>query len=285
MNYGIRRNITKMFFIFVIGLFSSSIFINSVYAKDAYTFGVVPQFEARKIHQIWKPVLDQLNQRTGYTFSLLGSKNIPEFEKKLIAGEFDFAYMNPYHFILANERQGYVPLVRDVSRQLSGILVVRKDSDISSPKDLNGMELAFPAPNALGASLQMRQELSDIFGITFTPKYVRTHDSVYLNVVLKKVSAGGGVGKTFNKQKAAISDALKVIHSTRPVSPHPVAAHARIPELVLEKVGMAFLDMSETAKGAELLSKIPLKKVGHSVMADYEDLKSMDLGRFYEAPK
>jgi phosphonate transport system substrate-binding protein len=257
----------------------------SIHAEEkVYTVGVVPQFEARRLHQIWRPILNELESRTGLKFQIVGSPTIPDFEKEFMAGNFDFAYMNPYHVVLASQLEGYVPLVRDVARTLFGVLVVRTDSGITDVKQLDGAEIAFPSPNALGASLQMRQELVDKFNIQVKPKYVKTHDSVYLNVALRQTAAGGGVQKTLNRQKADIKDSLKVIHETTPVSPHPLAAHPRVPEEVQEKVLAALLGMGETEMGRELLSKIPIKTIGRTSMDDYVPLKEMGLERFYVNP-
>lgn len=252
--------------------------------EKIYTVGVVPQFEARKLHAIWRPILDQLQQATGYGFEMKGSPSIPEFEREFVEGKFDFAYMNPYHLVVANEKAGYVPLVRDHGRKLFGVLVVRKGSGITSPKELDGKTLAFPAPNALGASLQVRQELSDKFHITIDPMYVKTHDSVYLNVLTGKAAAGGGVQKTLNRQKPQYRDHLAVIHETEKVAPHPVAVLPRVPEDVRNKVRDAFLALGETEEGKALLEKIPMKKIGPARMDDYAPLKLMGLERFYVAP-
>ena len=83
-----------------------------------YTVGVVPQFNARTLQSIWTPILQELERRTGHRFELRGSKNISAFEKQFMNGEFDFAYMNPYHFVKANKQQGYLPLVRDTGKRL-----------------------------------------------------------------------------------------------------------------------------------------------------------------------
>ena len=48
---------------------------------NVYEFGVVPQFEQRKLFRIWRPVLDELERRTGLAFHLVGSQKIPVFEK------------------------------------------------------------------------------------------------------------------------------------------------------------------------------------------------------------
>jgi len=253
----------------------------SASATGSFTIGVVPQFDARRIHTIWQPILTHLEQATGYSFRLAGAPTIPAFEKEFVSGHFDFAYMNPYHLIMAHREQGYLPLVRDVGRQLFGVLVVSKHSGITDVQQLNGREIAFPAPNALGASLMMRQELSDDFGISFTPRYVKTHDSVYLNVLLEETAAGGGVQKTLDRQKSSIRDNLQVLHTTRPVAPHPVAYHPRIDKAVVEKVAAALLKMGQSDSGKKALAAIPIKKIGPAQLSDYQVLETMGLERFH----
>lgn len=254
-------------------------------AEDkVYTVGVVPQFEVSRLHAIWRPILDELEVKTGLKFRLQGSPTIAEFEVEFPKGMFDFAYMNPYHLIIANDKAGYIPLARDHGAQLFGVLVTAKNSGLTSPSQLDGKTIAFPSPNALGASLQMRQELVDKFGVKFKPVYVKTHDSVYLNVLIGEVSAGGGVQKTLNQQKQSYINNLQVIHTTQKVAPHPFVVLPTVDASVRERVKSALLDMGETEKGKKLLSLVPIKKIGPAVMKDYEPLRAMKLERFYGNP-
>jgi len=248
---------------------------------ETFTVGVVPQFEASKVFKIWKPVLAELTKRTGYQFKLMPSRNIPQFEKEFARGKFDIVYLNPYHMLLANKAQGYVPIVRDHGRALRGILVAKKNSGIKSIEDLQGKQVVFPAPNALGASLLMRAELAKQYHVNIRPKYVKTHNSVYLNVQSGLASAGGGVGRTYNAQPDKIKGELTVIHKTRKVSPHPVAVHPRIGGKARETLQRAFLDLGVQGQTAALLKGIPMKKIGVSSMADYTVLESLGLNEFY----
>ena len=250
-------------------------------AETEYTFGVVPQFEPRKLAGIWAPILKELEERTNLKFKMVGSSEIPEFEINFMDGEFDFAYMNPYHALMASTEQGYVPLVRDHGRKLFGILVNKKDSPISNVEELNGKKIAFPSPNALGASLLMRADLDQIHRIKFKTNYVQTHSSVYLNVLLGKADAGGGVMGTFNGQKPEVRDGLKIIYKTRSMAPHPVVAHPRVPKEHMDLVRNAFLDMSKTEEGAAMLAKIPMKKIGIAKIKEYLELKEWNLDKYF----
>ena len=68
----------------------------------------------------------------------------------------------------------------------------KKGGNIEHLQQLEGKDIAFPAPNALGASLIIRADLVQLHRVSFTPKYVQTHSSVYLNVALGRMAAGGG---------------------------------------------------------------------------------------------
>lgn len=249
--------------------------------NTVYSFGAVPQFEQRKLFRIWRPILDELEHRTGFTFKLVGSPKIPVFEQKFMEGDYDFAYMNPYHLLMAHDTQGYLPLVRDGGRMLKGILVVTKDSPIQSVEELDGKSVAFPSPNALGASLLIRAELARLHGVKVIPRYVQTHSSVYLHVALGQTAGGGGVASTLASQKPEIRQKLRILYETRPVPPHPISVHPRVPEAHREKVRRALLEMAQTEKGAALLAEIPMSKAVVASLEDYTPMSSWGLDEYY----
>lgn len=261
-----------------------AVILSGIAKAETFTVGIVPQYEAIRSHQIWRPIWAYVEKETGYQFKIEGAPSISDFEIAYGRGDFDIAYMNPYLITIANNKEGYQPIVRDVARKLYGILVVRADSNFNTPADLDGQILAFPAPNSLGASLQMRQELHDIFHINIHPVYVKSHDSVYLNVTLKQAAAGGGVQKTLQSQKDNIKNSLKIIHQTTPVAPHPIAVHPRVPAEAKEAITQALLKLASTDEGIELLKEVPIQKLGRATQEDYQPLEKMDLQRFYQEP-
>jgi len=252
----------------------------SASAEKIYTLGVVPQFQAKKTHRIWQPIVDELHKRTDIQLEVLSKPSTPKFEAALLAGEFDFVYMNPYHMLLAHQKQGYEPLARDIGKSLQGILVVAADSDISNVQQLDMQRIAFPSPNALGATLLIRQELSDDFNINVIPHYVKTHDSVYLNVALKQTGAGGGVQKTLDKQSEKVRDKLKVLYRTSKVASHPIAVHPRVTKTVSSKLQDALFSLGDNDSGRKLLASIPVTNIGKTSMSEYTTLMEKRLNRF-----
>lgn len=249
-------------------------------ASETYTFGVVPQFDTRQIEQIWQPILEKVSIRSGITLTLKASPQIPEFEKEFENGGFHFAYMNPYHAIVANRKQGYQPILRDLDEQLVGIIVVNKDSSLTDVKQLDSKTIAMPAPNAL-AALVSRAEFANVFHINPNIRYVRSHDSVYLNTAMGLSDAGAGILETLNNQPLEIREQLRILYRTRSTPKHPVVAHPRVPASVIKRIQSAFLNMGKDAKDKALLAKIPAKNIGATSLKDYQVLINMGLENFY----
>lgn len=253
---------------------------NLARADDSYTFAVVPQFEQRKLFGIWKPIVDELAKRSGLQLRLVATLTVPEFERELAQGHFDFSYANPYHILRESKRQGYIPLVRDAV-PLEGILVVAKESPIRSVTELDGKTLAIPSPNALGASLLIRADLENIYHVRMMPLNVKTHSSVYLNVATGAADAGGGVQKTLEEQDPGIRTALRVLYTTRSMPSHPVSAHPRVPKPAREALRKALLEMAATPAGRALLAEIPMTQPVATSIDDYAPMQNWGLDKYW----
>ena len=117
--------------------------------------------------------------------------------------------------------------------------------------------------------------------IEFTPVYVHSHSSVYLNTALGVSKAGGGVFHSLKQQNKSIQNKLTILYQTSKVAPHPVAIHPRIIEQH-QKIYTAFEAMFRTEEGQNKLSKIPMRGVEKAKLSDYDNLKTLNLEQFIE---
>ena len=247
-------------------------------SKKAYTIAIVPQMRVSEIYEKWTPFLKKLSQESGIEITIKPYTSIQQFEADLLKGVPDFAYMNPYEAVSAKDAQGYVPLVKD-STSLVGILVAHKGGSIRSVKDLNGKEIAFPAPNAFAASLYVRALLTEKEKIHFKPRYVKTHSNVYNTVVVDKaVAAGGGVVKTLMKEPEEIRSQLTTIYETPSTASHPLSAHPRVPDVLRKKLVNAVLGLANDKTNKELFTNILMPEpVPADYQKDYLPLKKLGL--------
>lgn len=174
------------------------------------TFAVVPQQSATKLARLWTPILNHLSARTGYRLSFKTAPDIPTFEQRLARGDYDMAYMNPYHYTVFNQSPGYVAFAKEKDKHIRGIIVVRKDSGHKDLVEFAGQTLAFPSPGAFAASILPHAHFKKM-SIPFTPNYVMSHDSVYRAVAKGLYPAGGGVIRTFRNMDPAVSDQLRIL--------------------------------------------------------------------------
>ncbi len=245
--------------------------------SKVYSFGVVPQQSAKKLARLWTPVLNYITENSGVTLRFKTAKNIPEFEKRLSAGEYDFAYMNPYHFTVFNKAPGYQAVAVRKNQPIKGIMVVPKDSPLTSIDELANQTLAFPSPAAFAASVLPRAQLSRD-KIPFSSKYVSSHDSVYLNVAKGILPAGGGVKRTFNNTSPKVREQLKVLWTSEAYTPHAIAAHPNIDKETLAKVQQVLVAMVEHEQGKKLLSSLKIKQgLLAADDSDWDDVRGLGL--------
>ena len=245
-----------------------------------YIFDVVPQFTAAKIYTTWSPLLQRVGQEAGLCFELRVAGTIPEFEHKLLKGEPEFVFLNPYHAVLAHQRKKYQPLLADSAELLTGILVVRADNPIQSLDALKGKSVSFPAPNAFAASLLIRAELAKR-KIDITPVFVKTHSNVYRAVIGKDTVAGGGVNNTLDNEAPELRQQLRVLFETPAYTPHPIATHPSVPAAVRERFLNAMLKLTHDEQGRKLLDEVNLHKPQAVTYAKhYKPLESLQLDKF-----
>ncbi|QCU89802.1 phosphate/phosphite/phosphonate ABC transporter substrate-binding protein [Thiomicrorhabdus sediminis] len=233
--------------LFPAGMVSVLMLVSSHSYAQNIVIGVVPQQSPLVLFKKWQPLAKFLSEQTGYKVQFKTEKSIPEFENVLYQGGYDIAYMNPYHYVVANKRQGYQAALRRKG-DIRGILVSRLDDDISSIN--KGAEFLFPSPNAFAATLVMKYELKHKFNVDVEAlghyKYVNSHDSVYKGVARKIGDLGGGVERTFNNFKSSSDKPfLKVLYTTKGYPSHPIAYKADMPEEVKEKLTEAFLSLPQ----------------------------------------
>lgn len=286
MTEGIARAICRMLGGCCIGLLAFVSISTGVAAElRTYTMAIVPQVQIDEVEQAWNPVVERISQDAGIKIQLQLYPSIPQFESAFLAGSPDFVYLNPYHQVMAKRAQGYIPLVRDGSALLSGVLVVRHDSPIHTVQDLDGKVIAFPAPHAFGASLYMRGLLGELYRLNIKPDYVGNHDNVIRDVLAGEAAAGGIVRSMLQRKSAGLRDQLRVLYETPAVAPHPLSAHPRIPREVRDKVVASILAMASDPEGARSLGAVMLPRpVKADYARDYARLEQINLKKYLVSP-
>ena len=243
----------------------------------SYSFGIVPQQSASKLASLWVPILSNISKETGHKIIFKTAKNIPEFERNLAAGVYDFAYMNPYHYTVFHESSKYNAIAKAKDKRIKGIIVIKKGSSFKHLEDLKNSTIAFPSPGAFAASMLTQSEFKNR-GIPITPKYVSSHDSVYRNVAQGRLNAGGGVMRTLKNMEQDIRDQLKILWISDGYTPHAIAAHERVPDKHKLLVQEALASFASSNSNTRLLSRIKLKGFEKASNENWNDVRGLQIG-------
>jgi len=266
--------------LFISFILSISLFValpaTALANADSFSFSIVPQQSASKMAKLWTPILNYLSKKSGYQLRFKTAKNIPTFEQRLSQGEYDFAYMNPYHYTVYHEHPGYKAIAKAKNKRIRGIIVVRKNSGYNTLQELAGQDLAFPSPAAFAASILTRSEFKSR-DIPITPKYVSSHDSVYRNVASGRMKAGGGVVRTFKNVAPEISDQLRILWTTAGYTPHAITVHPRVPEETVDRIKQAIINMDKDPEGKALLASIKIKGLESAENTDWDDVRGLGI--------
>lgn len=246
------------------------------WGQQTLTFAVVPQQSATQLAEAWTPVLAWLSQSAGLQLQFVTAPDVPSFEQRLAAGDYDLAYMNPYHFTVFNAQPGYRALARAKGERIKGLVVVHKDSGIKSLNDLSGKTLAFPTPAAFAASLLVQAEMRGR-GIAFTPQVVNSHNSVYRNVAKGLFPAGGGVPRTLELLDESVRSELRVLWETREFTTHAIASRPGLDAATRARVWKAMRLMGADPRGQELLKGIGFSGFDPAKDEDWNDVRSLKI--------
>lgn len=224
----------------------------SLNAKEL-TLGVVPQQSPLKLSKDWNKVTQYLSEKTGITVIFKTESTIPLFEEKLYSGEYDIAYMNPYHFVIANKTANYQAKIRS-NQDLVGILLSKNKDFIVNKENLLGKTFLYPAPNAFAATLLTKYELKNKFNLDIEKDakilYVNSHDSVYKGIQREIGDIGGGIVRTFEDFNEQETQKLHIVYKTHNYPSHPIAFHSNVNDEDMKKLVEAFITMPKEIKEA-----------------------------------
>lgn len=246
-------------------------------------FAIVPQQSPRELAKRWGPIIQYISERSGVALQFQTANSLTTYQQEMKAGLYDISFINAYYYAAFSNDAGYKVFAQEKDAKFIGIMVVRKDSPYQTMEDLEGKELAFPAPTAVTSMLAYTHLKAK--NIHFTPSYVISMDSVYRAVAKGLFPAGQGETRTFGSMEPEIRDQLRILWSAEPMPPFTFSAHPRVPPVVLQKIQKAMVEMANVPEGIELLKAVNMKGIAAAQESDYAAVRKLKLLTLEQAPK
>lgn len=137
-----RRILLVSLFVYVF-IFPST----PVFSREIIKFGFCPKYDLQRMHQLYQPFIDYLNQNTAYRFEINLSPFYQETIGRVGLGETPIASCGPVPYLKAREKFKVEPILRTLNKDGSpyyrGIIITQENSPIRNLSDLKGRSFAF----------------------------------------------------------------------------------------------------------------------------------------------
>jgi phosphonate transport system substrate-binding protein len=251
-------------------------------ADKPYEFGVFPNLPLGRIYELHAPMARDFEAKLGRPVRLSSKGAYEAFGDELRHETYDFALVQPFDYVDAHDKHGYLPLARR-GEALEAVIVVRQDSPLASIKDLKGRIVSNPPENAAVSHLtSMAFRDAGIDPRTGIKRYYgKNHFACLQSVVIGAADACGTSEqalRTIEKQ-SQLPARFRILYKTAPI-PHALfVAHKRVPQKERDVLLRTILEWPNTETGRKILD------AGHFVPfvaardADYEVVRRYIRGK------
>jgi phosphonate transport system substrate-binding protein len=222
-----------------------------------YEFGVLPFLPLAKIQELYGPIAADFEAKLGRPVWLSSKADYTQFTAAVNKEIYDIAYVQPFDYVVAHDKHGYLPLAHRRGA-LEALIVVRPDSPLKSISDLKGMTVANPPADALVSHLTT-EALKDAGidpDIGVKRDYGKNQFSCMQSVLIGAADACG-IGEQallhFEKEKQ-MKTRFRILFRTKPSPPPLFVVHKRVPPKDRDILLKAILGWPDAAEGRSILN-------------------------------
>ena len=240
-------------------------------ADKSYEFGVFPYLPVTKIHDLYGPMATDLEAKLGRPVQLSSRARYDTFGEELRKQVYDIAFIQPFDYVDAHDRHGYLPLARRPG-QLVALIVVRDDSPLKSLRDLRGKTVANPPVDAAVSHLTSMA----LWGVGIHPDtgvrrdYGRNHLTCVHSVLIGAADACGVAEAALRRMEKQTTTRLRILHQTVGIPQPLFVVHKRVSMKDRDVLLSTIVGWSKTEEGKTILTRGQFAPFVPAYDADYE---------------
>jgi len=221
----------------------------------ACRFGVFPYLPPMRIEELYASAAADFAVALKREVRLRTKKTFAAWYDEVKQQRYDIVLIQPFDYIGAFDKYGYLPLARD-REPLAAVMMVKGDNPLQSLAALRGQTVALPPARAAVSYLAKIALLEAGLtpGESVRVKHFSNHDACLQQVLIGTAAACGTswpVVRSFTLRRAASLRELAVT----PAIPHVLfAVHRRLPVQDRERLLEVILGWQMTAKGRRFLT-------------------------------
>jgi phosphonate transport system substrate-binding protein len=250
-------------------------------ADKPYEFGVFPYLPLARIYELYAPMAADFEARLGRPVRFSSKGSYAAFGEELRNETYDIALVQPFDYVDAHDRYGYLPVARR-GEALEAVIVVRQESPLANIKDLKGRIVSNPPADA--AVSQLTSMAFRDAGIDpesgVNRYYAKNHFACLQSVVIGAADACGTAEQALRTiEKQSPPARFRVLHRTASI-PHTLfVAHKRVPQKDRELLLHTVLEWPNTEPGRKILEGGQFVPFVAARDADYEVVRRYMRGK------
>jgi phosphonate transport system substrate-binding protein len=222
--------------------------------QPPFTMGIFPLLSSGQIEKLFAPLAAHLTQELGRQVRLRTKPDFADFTAELSREAYDIAFVQPFDYVAAHDKYGYIPVARR-SGQLAATLVVLPDSKLHSLQDLKGKRVGLP-PKVAAVSFLTRKALA-VAGLDIhkdvTLAYFKAHDACLNQLMLRKVDVCGSAPHPIRFFENKWHVKFRTLAKTKTIPPAVFMVHKRVSPKERAAITHAILSWQNSKKGRGML--------------------------------
>jgi phosphonate transport system substrate-binding protein len=226
-------------------------------AEPPYEFGVFPYLPQTKIHELYSPIAADFEAKLGRQVQLSSKARYETFAEELRKATYDIAFVQPFDYVDAHDKHGYLPLARRVG-DLEGLIVVRRDSPLTSIQDLKGRIVANPPADAAVSQVTSMAlwEAGIHPGTEVKRDYGRNHFTCLQSVLIGAADACGTAEQPLRTlENGQPSTRFRILHKSARIPNVLFVVHKRVSKHDRDSLLKTILDWPKTEEGRKILER------------------------------
>jgi len=240
-------------------------------------FGFTPVLGQSQTKDEFEPLMAYLSGAIGRRVVLYVARDYGDLRTQMESGAVDIGSFSPFAYVDA-ARGGKIRLIAQSliagSGTYRGIIVVRRDSGLSSIAGLAGKRFAFVDPKSASGYVYARAMLLEkgvspdtgFSGVIFAGD----HNSVVAAVLDRRVDAGATYDGAIRVAKAAgaRTEDLAILASTEPIPHDAIAVRSGLDAALAGSIQAALVDLDRTDAGRNVIAGSKKGLTGFAVAVD-----------------
>lgn len=246
--------------------------------------GIFPRQSPSELMDAFAPLASYLGKSLGRPVRLETAPDFRSFWESVASKRYHMVHYNQYHYLRSHKELGYQVIAKNEEagrEQISGVVLVRKDSGIKNLADLRGKRIIFGGNSQAMGSYIMPTYLLRQAGLKkgdYIEEFALNPPNVALAVFFKRAAAGGSGSIVFEmpfvRDKIDVSKMEYLAHS-EPIAQLPWAVRGDLPTSERERLQRALLGVQAAENGTQILKSASLTNLVAASDAEYDLARKM----------